>query len=358
MKLQSNRPGFALPLAILVIGFLTVGVATAFTRGDLEGRMNRDRTAQADAFALAQSGLEKFAAHRFSLGFKSNPPAAVESLRIALPGGYADVISRRVRPKTATEQALHVLKSRGVHQAGALSWTPPAVHTVGQYAFFREGSLKVLSGWTSLTGLVKNGGSGTISGVDNCGLQPTVAGVALPDGMYFQNGGALVPEGAPDFLYMGTPAQMAAQVGIDWDAIINQNAIIPDIEIPGDSWPTSTQWADPDYWPVIRINGNYSIPSSGRGTLIITGYLTINGALQWEGIVLVGRTLDADGTNVVLGATISGLNVILGETVPVSDVGDGTKTYQYDSCNVANAVNRFSALVLIPNTWIDNWLSW
>lgn len=358
MKLQSNRPGFALPLAILVIGFLTVGVATAFTRGDVEGRTNRDRTAQVDAFGLAQSGLERFALNRYSLGLTSSPPAAVESVRIAMAGGYADVISRRVRAKTATEQALYVVKSRGVNQAGSLSWTPPAVHTVGQYAFFREGAMKVLSGWTSLTGLEKNGGSGTISGEDYCGVAPDVAGVALPDGTYYQNGGVLVPEGDPDFLYMGTPAQMAAQVGIDWDAIVNQNAIVPDIEIPGDLWPSSTDWANADYWPVIRINGNYSIPSDGRGTLIVTGDLTISGSLHWDGIVLVGRTLTADGNNTVLGATISGLNVIFGETVPASDVGNGTKTYQYDSCAVAAAANRFSALVLIPNTWIDNWASW
>ena len=110
-----------------------------------------------------------------------------------------------------------------------------------------------------------------------------------------------------------------------------------------------------------RMRSRYSAESTssdGRGTLIVTGDLTISGSLHWDGIVLVGRTLTADGNNTVLGATISGLNVIFGETVPASDVGNGTKTYQYDSCAVAAAANRFSALVLIPNTWIDNWASW
>jgi hypothetical protein len=355
MRLQSNRPGFALPLALLVIGFLTVGVATALTRADSENRTNQDRQSQADAFALAQSGLERFAVSRYSLGFRTQPPAVQESARITLPNGYADVILRRIRPKSATEQAMYLIRSRGTSTTGSVAWAPPATHTVAQYSFFREGSIEVLSGWTSLTGLRKNGGAGTISGEDHCGVAPDVAGVAIPDGGYVQNGGTLVPEGTPDTLFMGTQAQMAASINIDWDGIVNGNAIPPDYTIPGDPWPTFT---DPTYWPVIRIDGNYSIPTDGFGTLIVTGDLTINGALHWDGIVLVGGTLTADGNNTVLGATITGLNVKLGMSVPINDVGNGEKTYQYDSCNVAAAASRTSALVLIPNTWVDNWKTW
>lgn len=361
MRLESNRPGFALPFALLVIGFLTVGAATAFSRVDGETRIARNREAAADAFALAQSGLERFAVDRYNLGFQTQPPLASESTRIALPGGYADVISRQIRPKTATSQAMFVIKARGVRQAGSMSWTPPAVHTVGQYAFFREGQMQVLSGWTSLTGLRKNGGSGTISGHDNCGVAPSVAGVALPDASYIQNGGQLVPEGSPDFYYMGTQGQMASQIKIDWDGIVNHNAVVPDVTITcsgGSCSPSFPTFTDPNYWPVVKVVGNYSMPWSGRGTLIVTGNLVINGSDQWRGIVMAGGTITSDGDNTVLGATITGLNVLLGQTVPINDVGNGTKTYQYDSCNVEKAVTRFSSLVLIPNTWIDNWSSW
>lgn len=361
MRFASNRPGFALPFALLVIGFLTVGAATAFSRVDSETRVARSREAAADAFALAQTGLERFAVDRFNLGFQVQPPPASESTRIMLAGGYADVISRLVRPKTPTSQATYVIKSRGVRQAGSLSWTPPATHTVGQYAFFREGEIQVLSGWTSLSGLRKSGGSGTISGYDYCGVKPPVAGVALPDGTYVQNGGQLVPEGSPDFMYMGTQTQMASQIKIDWDGIINHNAIVPDVTINctgGTCTPAFPTFTDPNYWPVVLVQGNYSVPWSGRGTLIVSGNLVINGSDQWRGIVLAGGTITSNGTNTVLGATISGLNVLLNQTVPINDVGDGTKTFQYDSCAIEKAVTRFSSLVLIPNTWIDNWSSW
>jgi hypothetical protein len=48
----------------------------------------------------------------------------------------------------------------------------------------------------------------------------------------------------------------------------------------------------------------------------------------------------------------------LGITVPVDAIGNGNKTYQYDSCNVASAVSRFSSLVKIDGTWSDAWTNW
>jgi hypothetical protein len=345
-------------MALFVIGLLSVGAAAIFGRLDTENQVNLNAEADLDAFALAQTGLERFSTDRFNLGFTASPPAAVESLRIALTGGHADVIMRRIRPKTATEQALYLIRSRGERTVGVTTSSPAAQHTVTQYAFFREGSMQVMAGWTSLSGLVKNGGSGTISGEDNCGMAPDVAGAAVPTSPgYVQNGGAPVPEGSPPLLHpAATPSTMAPFVKIDWDGIINHNAIVPDVTIPSDPWPSFT---NPNYWPVIRIDDpDYTMPADGRGTLIVTGNLTIPGWLQFEGIVLVGGTLTSDGNNTVLGATVTGLNVKLGIAVPVSDVGNGTKTYQYDSCNVAAATARFATLVQIPGTWSDNWPGW
>ncbi|HUF13754.1 MAG TPA: hypothetical protein VMN78_11685, partial [Longimicrobiales bacterium] len=113
-----------------------------------------------------------------------------------------------------------------------------------------------------------------------------------------------------------------------------------------------------NYWPIIMVTGNYSIPTSGRGTLIVTGDLTVNGSTKWDGILLVGGTAEADGNNTVRGTIISALNTKLGMTVGVSDVGNGTKTYVYNSCNIANALARFGTLVPMQNTWVDNWPTW
>ncbi|HUF70762.1 MAG TPA: hypothetical protein VMM79_19085 [Longimicrobiales bacterium] len=370
MTLRGRRDGFAMPLALLTLVVLTVGVAASFSRVTSEMRRTQDRQAETDAFVYAQGALEQFAIDRRNLGFPVNPPAAVESVRIAFVDGYADVISRRVRPKTATEQAIYLLNARAVKQTGNAAWAPQSETTVTQYAVFREGTMNVLSAWTSLSGLQKNGGAGTIDGSDAapsgsvtdfgsaCGGEPTVAGVAVPDVPgYTQSGGSTVPYGSPPVDSLGTQAQTIAAVGIDWDAIVNGNVIIPDLTIPvPDSWPTSwpTGW-----WPVIRVDGDFTVnPPGGQGTLIVTGNLEIDGSAEWDGIILVGGTLYSNGNNNIHGAVVSGLNVMLGMTVAQSDIGNGNKTYQYDSCSIANAANRFAALVLINKTWSNNWPIW
>ena len=52
---------------------------------------------------------------------------------------------------------------------------------------------------------------------------------------------------------------------------------------------------------------------------------------------------------------MSGLNVELGLSVPQNAVGNGTKTYQYNSCNVLNAMTKTAHLVPYTNAWVDNW---
>ena len=154
---------------------------------------------------------------------------------------------------------------------------------------------------------------------------------------------------------MGTAPETVASVPLDWNAIVNANAIQPDIEYPGGSWPSSAEWSDPDFWPVIRVNGDFSLPADGRGTLIVTGNLLISGSLNWRGIILVGGALTSNGNNTVDGAVISGLNTKLGMSVPVSDLGNGMKTYRYNSCDVASAVKGFVGIVPYKNASVDNW---
>jgi hypothetical protein len=357
MRIRS-REGFALPLVLFVIGVLTVGAAAAFTRVENEARISRDHEASVDAFSLAQGGLEYFTMNRRPLGLTTHPPLAAESARVTLPGGYADVIMSRVRPRTATQEAMHQIRSRGTAIRGATAATPPAVHTVTQFAVYRELDLHVTGAWTSISGLEKNGTAGTISGEDHCYNPPTpaVAGVVVPTGMWDANGN-FEPEGNPDVLELGTVQETANAIKIDWDAIVNGGAITPDAVLPGDPWPS---FSDPNYWPIVYVDqvSEFSLNNIGRGILIVRNDLAIGGNDKWDGIVLVGGKVTADGSNTVRGTVISGLNVKLGETVGESAIGNGTKTYVYHSCNVENAMQGFASLRLIPNTWSDNWPGW
>ena len=91
--------------------------------------------------------------------------------------------------------------------------------------------------------------------------------------------------------------------------------------------------------------------------LIVTGNLVLNGSVGWKGVMLVGNDITSNGNNAVEGATISGLNVKLGTYVPAS-TANGTKQYNYNSCEVAKATTTMGALVTLRNTWVDNWVEY
>lgn len=353
----SDRRGFALPTAVLAIALITVAVAAAFTTLGGERRVNDNSKAQLAALALSETGLQLFMTNRTAMGFTTAPPAAYESTRVTMPTGYADVVLQLVRPALdTTMKPLYIVRSHGVQTQRLQAWVPRAEHTVSQFAYWEDNPMQVLAGWLSLSGLQKNGAAGTLSGADGCGAKSAVAGVAVPTVPgYSQNGGSPVPTGSPPIKDMGPASSMAGQVRINWRSIVNGNAVIPDVSIPGDAWPS---FSDPSYWPVIMARGDFTLPGSGRGTLIVTGNLTVSGSSSWDGVVLVGGTVTSSGNNDVEGATVSGLNVKLGQTVPVSDVGNGTKTFLYNSCNVDAAMQKFRGLKALPNTWADNWATY
>ena len=356
------RHGVTLPMTLLIIVVLSALAAGAFTRVGSERRTIDNQEATLEAYGMARSGLDQFLAAPTSGPFTFDPTTFVgpDSGTITMTGGYAKIIVQRIRPAVGTTvPSLFIVRSRGVKTSSSVSGAPAAERTVALIAAWQPGQMNVVAAWTSLTGLQKNGGSGTLSGVDNCGSAPTVAGVGVPNSPgYTQNGGSSVPNGSPDILTMGTQTQAAASVGIDWPSILNGTSMTPDVTIPGGSWPSSSTFSTS--WPVIFVDqaGSYSLPTDGRGTLVVRNNLTISGSTNWEGIILVGGTLTANGNNLVRGAVVTGLNVQLGLNPGISDVGNGTKTYRYDSCNVANAAARFAGLQPFRNTQVDNWASY
>ncbi len=346
------RPGFALVLALLAILLLTGGIFAGMSRLEVDARVADAGRAAAKAYALAQAGIELFLAQRDSLEGRATslPPGATpESGRVVLPGGWADVTLRRIQ---AAGGGLFLVRSRGVVGAGPL---PAAQRTVGELMTWRPGSMHVESAWTSLTGLSKNGAAGTMSGTDDCGQAPGVAGVAVAPPGYSQNGGNPVPDGSPPILTYPTLDSASRAVHIDWNAIVNANALSPDFLLPPASFP-STWWftSNPSAYPVIMNVGDLALPNSGRGTLVVTDSLTIGGGLSWNGIILVGGALTSNGNSTIRGAVVTGLNVLLGQAPGASSAGSGTKTFQYSSCEVANATAHLATQRPVVGTWMDD----
>jgi hypothetical protein len=362
---NSERRGFAIPFAVLVIAVLTIMLVGGFSLVSAERRSVADQKSQVSAFRIAEQGLELYLVRRDSL-LKASPtytrvPGATESIRINLTGGYADVSLTRLRPPTGSQSGLYVVRAKGTETTGAYAGSPQGVRTVAQYVLWEPAPMQVLAGWTALSGLQKNGNAGTLGGIDMCGDSAAIAGVVVPVNPGYT--GKVVAVGNP-------PVDSVApdSVEIDWNAIVNGNLITPTIVIPGGAFPPWAAFAaDSTYYPIIRINlADYDIPNSGRGMIIATGNVSINGSLTWHGVLLVGGTITSNGNNgggggadsVMAGATVSGLNVKLGIPVPLPSTANGTKQYEYDSCEVAKATTTMGSLVTLRNTWVDNWVEY
>ncbi|HYC31889.1 MAG TPA: prepilin-type N-terminal cleavage/methylation domain-containing protein [Gemmatimonadales bacterium] len=241
--------------------------------------------------------------------------------------------------------------------------TPPAQRTVAQYMLWQPATMDVDAAFTSLSGLDKNGNSGALDGNDGCagtGL-PALPGVAVPNGLY--SGHTNPINGNPDNTpsYIGTPGAFGTAkdaVHVDWAGIVAGTAITPNVVLPGGSWPGAAQMNN---WPVIFANGNLSLnggTTDSKGILIVTGNLTMGGSFHHDGIVLVGGTRTSNGNNQIQGAVITGLNVKLGQSVGQTAIGNGNKTFQYNSCNISSALGALGSLQPVRNGWTDDYPSY
>jgi hypothetical protein len=353
--IRSNRRGAVLPLGIIVLMVMSVAVAITYARISAERRIGSDTRSQLGAFAVAQTGLNRYMATR-----NGKPGSSQDTTYTDLPGGTALISMRMIRESTTTLlPAIYIITSRGSYTAGKVynSLTPSAQRTVATYALWTPAPFDLNAGFTSLSGIHKNGGSGSLSGVDHCGSMASIPGVAVPSNPTY-TGDSTIIDGSPDNLPVemgtgGTAGTAKDEVKIDWAGILAGTYLPAAYVYP--TWPTATQMND---WPITRVNGDLTLPSDGKGILIITGNLTISGGNQWDGLVLVGGTITSNGNNKVYGATVSGLNIKTGAAVGVTTVANGNKNFQYDSCDLARALGRVGSLQRVRNGWTDTWSSY
>src|ERR671922_1450927 len=143
--LRLQRQGYALPVTVLAIGFITAGVVAAFSRTTAEVRIVDNQNAQTTAFAVAQAGLERYLARGRILPVDTT---------MTLPGGTARVRLTLMRPAaTKMDTAIYLIRSEAATAGG--SGIPQGRRIVAQFAYRLRGRMQVLSAWTSLSGLLK-----------------------------------------------------------------------------------------------------------------------------------------------------------------------------------------------------------
>jgi hypothetical protein len=331
---------------LLVLIGVTALASAGFILSDSDYRVSQNHRSSVHAFLSANGGLYEY------VGVRKH---ADSTITYTYTTGQATVEGEQLL-ELGNDLTLHRITSESQYRApeGGVS-----SRTVSAAVLHWTGEIENPAAILSLTALHKNGGSGTITGGDqagpgDCDFAPadSVAGVAVPSGGYDQDGGAMVPTGDPDTLALPLPDLMDL-IGFDWEAIVNDDLLVPDYTIGPDSWPS----IGAGEWPLIQVKGDVTVsPSmSGQGALIVEGSLTMNGSWDWDGIVLVGDNFTTNGNNTLDGAILAGLNTILGQSPPDSDLGNGTKNFRFHSCNVLQASQAaFGGLFEIPGTWSES----
>jgi hypothetical protein len=347
-----DERGAALVIVLIaLVGLTALAAAGMITTGaDVQIAENMDASTR--AFFAADGGLHSY--------IGSNATGA--SGAIFTPDSLTTVT---VTPTRLTEIAggrvLYRITSTAVYVPAP---GDTASRTVSAVAIYSDGSILVPASFTSAAGLIKSGTAGTISGQDwatagnpQCpnSPEPAVAGVKVPPSGYTQDGGTPVPDGDPPIDEGQTGRQMLESMGLDWEAVVDGGLISPDYTIPPDTWPNFGS-LPADEWPVIFVDGSTAVsPSnSGRGTLIVRDNLAMNGSFNWDGAILVGGYITSNGYQTVEGATVAGLNILLGENPASTDIGNGNKVFKYHSCKLKQATDAaFAGLAPVPGTWSE-----
>jgi hypothetical protein len=347
-----NERGSALLIVLVTLVGLTALAAAGMVLTETQLRASENQEAGTNAFYAADAGLQQYLGMRIG----------VTTDTFTYASGSAVVQAEKLLD-LPVDRVLYRVRSVSTH-------TPPeggtASRTISRLALYSAGTVTAKASFAAGAGLLKSGGSGTISGADyatsgnpNCPNSPadTVAGVAVPPSGYTQSGGNLVPDGDPEVYEASSSIELLEETGIPWEKIVNEGLVAPDYTIPPDTWPLAGSYGS-DEWPVIYVDGSIDVSpdQSGHGTIIVRNNLTLSGDFQWNGLLLVGGYLTSNGFQTIQGATITGLNELLGESTPSSDLGNGNKEFKYHSCYLTMASRAaFGGLSEVPGSWFERW---
>ena len=353
----AGQDGFALVVVLLALVGLTAMAVGGWLMTGSDYKASRAQRTSVQALFVANSGLEQFLATH-------QGPVPTSPVTFSYADGTAE-ISADTLQKVNPLQSVWRIRSVGTH---TLPDGGTARRTVQTIAVLNGQTFKFPSSFSSATGITKNGNAGTITGYDQAtstdcpqGGSEDTNGVATPPSPYdYQQsggGGSLVPEGVKDTAQFASQTELLEATGVDWEAMVAGELLQFDYTIPPDSWPDYSSIPS-DEWPVIYVDNpgsefTVSNGNDGRGTLIVRGDLKMDGDFDWKGPIMVGGAITTDGFQTVEGGITSGFNLLLGESVAQSSIGNGSKSIKFHSCNNHDAMKHTATFVHDPHTWSE-----
>lgn len=358
-KAVPEEAGYALLVALLAIIGLTALATGGFLLSDAERATSGAYGTSVDAFYVAEAGLHQY------LATTSGTPGAPQTYTFT--EGTATVSAARMSETGTSDQSVYRVASVGrvdVAGGGRADREVSVLAVLDPFMSTSPGAM------VSGTGLNKNGSSGEIDGTDACGGGDS-AGLYVPPGGA-DNVDSDVTSGDPPVQEDSDPFS-----GLEWDwrDVIEEREMNfthvtdagspdggtwPDYDnLPSDSYPVIYADQYPDEYTQSQDQQTFSVDGNddGRGTLIVRGNLEMNGSFEWNGTILVGGRIISDGNQTLTGTLITGLNESLDPSETVAegevDLGNGTFTIQYDSCEVEKAGQGGASLVAKDHTWSE-----
>lgn len=347
--------GFALLVSLIAIVGLTALATGGFFLADSEQKTSTNHHASVEAFHLAEAGLSEY------LGNTSGQPATGWYGPYEYPDadGEAAVLVERVGT-TRDGQDLYRVLSEGRYRPDGPN---PVTRQVGRITVLNLGTLPTPpASVTSGGGITKNGTSGKISGVnpDSCGGGDR-AGVRVPEDPGY-TGKEDPLEGTPLADSVSNPFDFLPDPPDEWwQGMIDGTTVPHDYTLKSDD--SSSNWPDfstvEEDMPVTYVDKN-SIElgdnEDGRGLLIVRGDVTFKGEFDWDGVILIGGAVTDQGQGQIQGGVMTGLNVLLGQSVSQDDLEDtdtlnGTKKYLFNLCIIQQVQNATATLAGVSSTW-------
>lgn len=357
---SDDQGGYALAVSLIAIVVVTMLAAAGFNLSNMELDTSRDYRAQTEAFYLADKGLNQYLAthaadldtavtYQFDEGTATVTPVRLsmgmanneELYRAVSTGEYVTSDGRTIRKTVSTVLLATPLLPNNptspfvsggkLRQNGNADFDGNNEYpsTSGTDALCQEAGVQEDG---SVPGIVadsfqnSNGDSGRCTDPKKGNVTPDPPGVECRD------------DPVDEFM---SYEQWQYILGMEADHQISS----------GDPFPQT------DGYEVVKVNGDYTRDSgsrTGEGVLIVEGDFKSDGNFTWDGLVLVGGKYTANGNETIHGSIITGLNGLDGSNVPTTAIGNGTKDFQYNSCNVFKASRSKFRVSKVPSTWYEN----
>lgn len=351
---EPNRAqgGFALGMVLLALLGLTALATAGYLLSNTDYRITQNHRASVKAFYVSDAARSDYMGRGKLRG---------DTVTYTYADGSADLWTTQLI-NVDDSTTLYQLVSLGQHRSpeGGV-----ANRVTSSVVAHKAVGIAVNAAFTAPAGLVKNGVAGTVNGTDaaqasDCPVGGTedVAGLQVPPGGFTDNGAGKKGkggfEGNPGIDSTSTTSDILDDLGVDWQGMLDGSFVQPDYVVSADGYPSFASDVAADEWPLIIVDSNsYSFDNSysGRGTLVIEGNAKFNGDFAWEGLILIGGQLVSDGNQTIEGAIVAGLNLKGGGTPNPTDLGNGTWSIAYHSCNILSALKGFGWPVEEPGTW-------